>query len=32
MAEAFASDSATVQVDPPEGDAVSLDFNLAALR
>lgn len=30
-ADAFA-DSATVQVDPPEGDPVSVEFNLAALR
>src|SRR6267143_51913 len=32
LAESFASDSATVQVTPPEGDPVSLDFNLSALR
>jgi hypothetical protein len=32
LAESFASDSATIQVTPPEGDPVSLDFNLASLR
>jgi hypothetical protein len=31
-AEAFTSDSATVQVIPPEGDPVSVDFNLIRLR
>jgi len=31
-AEFFASDSATIQVTPPEGDPVSLDFDLIALR
>ena len=31
-AEAFSSDSATVQVIPPEGDPVSVDFNLTRLR
>jgi len=31
-AEAFTSDSATVQVIPPEGDPVSVDFNLTRLR
>ena len=31
-AEAFTSDSATVQVIPPEGDSVSVDFDLASLR
>ena len=32
LAESFASDSATVQVTPPEGDPVSLDFDLTRLR
>jgi len=32
LAESFASDSATIQVTPPEGDRVSLDFNLVSLR
>jgi hypothetical protein len=32
LAESFASDSATIQVTPPEGDPVSLDFNLVSLR
>ncbi len=31
-ADAFTSDSATIQVLPPEGDAVSVDFDLARLR
>jgi hypothetical protein len=31
-AESFASDSATIQVTPPEGNPVSLDFNLSSLR
>ena len=31
-AEAFPSDSAVVQVNPPEGDQVVVDFNLSALR
>jgi hypothetical protein len=31
-ADAFTSDSVTVQVIPPEGDPVSVDFNLASLR
>jgi hypothetical protein len=31
-AEAFASDAATVQVSPPEGPEVFVDFDLAALR
>src|SRR6266481_1142776 len=30
--EAFASGSATVDVTPPEGDAISVDFDLAHLR
>ena len=32
LAESFASDSATIQVTPPEGDPVSLDFGLTRLR
>src|SRR6266568_4244437 len=28
-ADAFISDSATVQIDPPEGDSVSVDFDLS---
>ena len=32
LAESFASDSATIQVTPPEGDPVSLDFDLTRLR
>jgi len=32
LAESFASDSATFQVTPPEGDPVSLDFSLTRLR
>jgi hypothetical protein len=32
LAESFASDSATVQVDLPEGDPVSVDFDLPSLR
>jgi hypothetical protein len=31
-ADAFISDSATVQIDPPEGDPVSVDFDLSTLR
>jgi hypothetical protein len=31
-ASAFPSDSSTVQVTPPEGDAVSVDFDLSRLR
>jgi hypothetical protein len=31
-AESFTSDSATVQVIPPEGDSVSAEFNLITLR
>jgi hypothetical protein len=30
--EVFSSDSASVQVDPPEGDEVCVDFDLAPLR
>jgi hypothetical protein len=32
LAESFASDSATIQVVPPEGDPVSVDFDLSSLR
>jgi hypothetical protein len=32
LAESFASDSATIQIDPPEGDPVSVDFSLNSLR
>ena len=32
LAESFSSDSARVSVDPPEGDPVAVDFNLASLR
>jgi hypothetical protein len=32
LAESFASDSTTIQVTPPEGNLVSLDCNLSALR
>ena len=31
-ATAFTSDSATIEVTPPEGDPVSVDFNLSTLR
>jgi len=31
-ADAFTSDSATIRVLPPEGDPVSVDFNLSSLR
>ncbi|MGB8476613.1 MAG: hypothetical protein WCE61_21225 [Candidatus Acidiferrum sp.] len=31
-ADAFTSDSATIQIFPPEGDTVSVDFDLASLR
>ncbi|MGC2233521.1 MAG: hypothetical protein WBA09_18635 [Candidatus Acidiferrum sp.] len=31
-AEAFVSDSSTIQVFPPEGDPVSVDFDLSSLR
>jgi hypothetical protein len=31
-AEAFLSDSASVQVLPPEGEPISVDFNLSSLR
>ena len=32
LAESFDSDFATIEVDPPEGDPVSLDFDLSSLR
>jgi hypothetical protein len=32
LAESFASDSATIQVTPPEGDQVTVDFHLTSLR
>jgi len=32
LAESFSSDSAQVSIDPPEGDPVAVDFNLASLR
>lgn len=32
LADAFAPDSATVQIDPPEGDQVAVDFDLSSLR
>jgi hypothetical protein len=32
LAKSFASDSATVQITPPEGDPVSVDFDLISLR
>jgi len=31
-ADAFTSDSATIHIDPPEGDPVSVDFDLIRLR
>ncbi len=31
-ADAFTSDSATIRVDPPEGDPVSVGFDLIRLR
>lgn len=31
-ASAFTSDSATIEVTPPEGDSVSIDFDLSSLR
>lgn len=31
-ADAFDSDSATIQVDPPEGDQISVEFDLPSLR
>jgi hypothetical protein len=31
-AEAFTSDTATIQIDPPEGATVSVDFDLSLLR
>jgi hypothetical protein len=32
LADAFSRDSATVRIDPPEGDAVSVDFDLSSIR
>ena len=32
LAKSFRSDSATIQVTPPEGDPVSVEFNLVSLR
>jgi hypothetical protein len=32
LAESFSSDSARISIDPPEGDFVSVDFDLASLR
>jgi hypothetical protein len=32
LADAFATDSATVQIDPPEGDQVVVDFDLYSFR
>jgi hypothetical protein len=32
LASAFPTDSATVRIDPPEGDSLALDFDLASLR
>jgi hypothetical protein len=32
LADQFASDSATIQIDPPEGNQVTVDFDLPALR
>ena len=32
LADAFSSDTATVLIDPPEGDAVSVDFDLSSIR
>jgi hypothetical protein len=32
LAESFSSDSARVSIDPPEGDSVSVDFDLGSLR
>jgi hypothetical protein len=31
-ADAFTSSSATVEVNPPEGDPIAIDFNLSSLR
>jgi hypothetical protein len=31
-ADAFTSDTSTIQVTPPEGDPVSVDFDLTRLR
>ena len=32
LADSLASDSATIQIDPPEGDQVVVDFDLSTLR
>lgn len=32
LAESFSSDSARVSIDPPEGDPVTVEFDLASLR
>jgi hypothetical protein len=32
LADAFLSDTATIEVTPPEGDRVSVDFDLSSLR
>ena len=32
LADLFAPDSATIQIDPPEGDQVIVDFDLSAFR
>ena len=32
LADAFSADPATVQIDPPESDPVSVDFDLSVLR
>jgi hypothetical protein len=32
LADQFAPDSATIQIDPPEGDQVTVDFDLGSLR
>jgi hypothetical protein len=32
LAKSFSSDSATIQVTPPEGDPVAVDFDLVSLR
>ncbi len=32
LADGFATDSAEVLINPPEGDSVAVDFDLYALR
>jgi hypothetical protein len=32
LADELRSDSATIQIDPPEGDQVIVDFDLASVR